>query len=37
MKAASRFPLKSCHVAKDIRQVVNMIMNIARDFFMPVV
>lgn len=35
MKAASRFPLNSCHVAKLMRQIVKRMMARAADFVMP--
>jgi len=34
MNAASRFPLKSCHVAKVMRQMVNSIKARAENLFM---
>jgi hypothetical protein len=34
MKAASRFPLKSCQVAKVTKPIVNRVVKIARGFFM---
>jgi hypothetical protein len=34
IKAASRFPLKSCQVEKITRHIVNRVVKIARGFFM---